>query len=183
MPAALLISSSAGSCLTAQPCCNCYWRCVPFQGRAAAVEALLSRGASVWVADSNGDTPLHRLVEGWRPDREAQYLSTAKVLLAAGADPWLRNRSGVAAAALASSRGLAGFQSAVAAAAAVLGTHRSLPPVEEQEGRGEALGNQPAEEVPAAVARRVGAAVLLPGETFVNRPRGDGGGLRARGGG
>ena len=62
-----------------------------FKGRAEAVALLLAAGLAapgeVLAADTSGDTPLHRALNGVRPDREKHFNATIRVLLAAGANP------------------------------------------------------------------------------------------------
>lgn len=61
-------------------------------GERKVVELLVNRGANVDAKKANGGTPLHSLMGGLH--RETTIASITKLLLAAGADPSVRNAEG-----------------------------------------------------------------------------------------
>lgn len=77
------------------------------QGDSGSVEALVNAGAKVSVVDSDGQTPLHLVVNGFGDqDKEVmkRFTHTVRTLLAAQADPNVKNKQGKTPLALAASR-------------------------------------------------------------------------------
>lgn len=89
------------------------------KGQAAVAKLLLDHGADVEAADDMGNTALHCVAEGWRPELkhtlEAKLAETAVLLVVAGADAAAPNSSSRSPEALARDRGWSlAFQAALA---------------------------------------------------------------------